>query len=78
MEVHIAHPLVQLPAGCELKEYYCPIVKPHAEGAPHDSPQLCTLMWTVSTPDIIRDIRIMAAIDKHVDFNHWRVLLQKK
>ena len=78
MEVHIAHPLVQLPAGRELKEYYCPIVKPHVEGAPHDSPQRCTLMWTVSTPDIVRDIRIMAALDEHVDFNHWCVLFRKK
>ena len=70
MEIHIAHPLVQLPAERELMAYYCPIIKPHIEGRPQDSPQRCTIMWTVATSDIIRDIEVMAALDEHVKFNH--------
>ena len=57
--------------------FYCPIIKPNLEGQPRDSPQRCTIMWTVSTSDIIRDITIMAACDEHVDFNHWCVLYRK-
>ena len=74
IEIHIAHPLVQLPAERELMAYYCPITKPHIQGRPQDSPQRCTIMWTVATSDIIRDIEIMAVLDEHVDFNHWCVL----
>ena len=78
MEIQIAHPLVQLPAGRDLIDFYCPLIKPFVNGTSEDSPQRCTLMWTVSTCDIERDIRIMAAMDEHVDFNHWCVLYRKR
>ena len=78
MEIQIAHPLVQLPAGRDLIDFYCLLIKPFVNCMSEDSPQRCTLMWTVSTCDIERDIRIMAAMDEHVDFNHWCVLYCKR
>ena len=78
MEMQIAHPLVQLPSGSELKQYYCPLIQPYLQGQPQQSPQRVTLMWTVATSDQVRDISGMAALDEHVDFNHWCVLYRKR
>ena len=78
MEMQIAHPLVQLPSGSELKQYYCPLIQPYLQGQPQQSPQRVTLMWTVATSDQVRDISVMAALDEHVDFNHWCVLYRKR
>ena len=74
MEIQIMHPLVQLPAGQELKQYYCPLLQPYMNGERCQSTKRCSMMWTVATSDIIRDIRVMAALDEHVDFNHWSLL----
>ena len=73
MEIQIVHPLAQLPAARDLRCYYCPLLCPYFNGEAVRSPKRCTMMWTVSTCDIVRDIRIMAALDEHVDFNHWTV-----
>ena len=70
MEIQIVHPLAQLPAARDLRCYYCPLLCPYFNGEAVRSPKRCTMMWTVSTCDIVRDIRIMAALDEYVDFNH--------
>ena len=74
LELHLYHPLAQLPDMHEVFDLYCTTVIPVKQGMPEASKIQRTLKWTVATPDVPRDLQTMAVLDEHIDFNHWSLL----
>ena len=63
--------MAQLLDMYEVFNFYCTTVGPAKQGMPEASKILRTLMWTVATPDVPRDLQTMAVLDVHIDFNTW-------